>query len=383
MNLLPPPANRYATREELITNARRFAQSEGYALAIKKSDRDRRVVLGCDRGGNYRNRLNLTDETRQRRTGSRLIGCPFELVGGKNNEGMWELKVKNGEHNHPRSENMAGHPSARRLDEDRFARIRQMSAAGIRPREMISTLRQGDPNLPVIPRTIYNARNQLRVENLAGRTTIQALLDELRDGPFEYDFQTDAEGHITRLFFAHRHSIQLMRSYSSVIFMDCTYKTNRFRMPLLDVVGVTGSNMTFYSCFAFLKDEKEEDYTWALNRIRRLFDEVDKPKVILTDRELALMRALETIFPEAYNILCVWHIEKNVLAKCKRYFYTEEEWVVFLQQWTKVIKAETEERYCNNSLHFPFPSLFSTIIFRFLSFASTNRYPGFSLPHFI
>ncbi|CAG8792037.1 29465_t:CDS:2, partial [Racocetra persica] len=36
-------------------------------------------------------------------------------------------------------------------------------------------------------------------------------------------------------------------------------------------------------------DEKEEDYLWALSRVAQLFDGVPKSRVIVTDRELALM----------------------------------------------------------------------------------------------
>lgn len=34
------------------------------------------------------------------------------------------------------------------------------------------------------------------------------------------------------------------QSKPNVILMDCTYKTNVFEMPLLDMVGVTGMNTT-------------------------------------------------------------------------------------------------------------------------------------------
>jgi hypothetical protein len=38
------------------------------------------------------------------------------------------------------------------------------------------------------------------------------------------------------------------------------------------------------------------------------------PKVIATERELALMDAISDEFPSATNVLCTWHIEKNVVA---------------------------------------------------------------------
>ena len=33
--------------------------------------------------------------------------------------------------------------------------------------------------------------------------------------------------------------------FGSVLFMDCTYKTNRFGMPLPGIVGAANTNQTF------------------------------------------------------------------------------------------------------------------------------------------
>ncbi|CAG8589426.1 19464_t:CDS:2, partial [Racocetra persica] len=60
-------------------------------------------------------------------------------------------------------------------------------------------------------------------------------------------------------------------------------------MPLLDVVATTSFNTTFFACFVFLKDKKKEDYEWVLNHIFSLFNGIEKPKVVITDQELALI----------------------------------------------------------------------------------------------
>ena len=41
------------------------------------------------------------------------------------------------------------------------------------------------------------------------------------------------------------------------------------------------------------------------------------PRVIVTNRVLALMNEVKTIFPESTNLLCQFHIDKNVKTKCK------------------------------------------------------------------
>ena len=43
----------------------------------------------------------------------------------------------------------------------------------------------------------------------------------------------------------------------------------------------------------------------------------DVPKVFVTDRELSLMNALTVIFPTVHHLLCIWHINKNTLARIK------------------------------------------------------------------
>ncbi|CAJ0836910.1 6421_t:CDS:2, partial [Entrophospora sp. SA101] len=221
----------------------------------------------------------------------------------------------------------------------------QMSAAGSHPREILSTIHQSDLSSMATSRTIYNTLHSIREERLDGRTPIQALFDKLQESDFEFDYQRDHQNHITHLFFAHRISIALTRTYPVVLLLDCTYKTNRYRMLLLNVVGMTSFNTTFFSCFAFLKDEKEADYEWALTCISKIFNGMSHPKVIVTDRELALMNAIGRIFPGAHHLLCIWHINKNILAKCKRHFATEEDWTEFIELWKAVTASITEQDF--------------------------------------
>jgi histone-lysine N-methyltransferase SETD2 len=92
-------------------------------------------------------------------------------------------------------------------------------------------------------------------------------------------------------------------------------------MPLLNVVDITSTYATFNAGFAFLHAENEEAYAWVLEQ----FSKVVTPKVLCTDRELALMNGIARVFPGCHNILCCWHINKNILANCKTRF-SDVEW---------------------------------------------------------
>jgi hypothetical protein len=48
----------------------------------------------------------------------------------------------------------------------------------------------------------------------------------------------------------------MMRAYSDVLMADCTYKTNRYNMPLLHFLGVTPINTSFSAGFVFLPGEE-------------------------------------------------------------------------------------------------------------------------------
>ena len=117
----------------------------------------------------------------------------------------------------------------------------------------------------------------------------------------------------------------LTKNYSNIFVMDCTYKTNKYKMPLLDIIGISSFNTSFFSCFVFLQKEEEEDYVWALTKFGKILGIDNYPLVIVSDRELALMNAIKVVFPRTTNLLCVWHIEKNILVNCKRHFEKGED----------------------------------------------------------
>ncbi len=167
-------------------------------------------------------------------------------------------------------------------------------------------------------RDVYNARHRLRIESLAGQTPIQALFSQLSANDFEWEYLTSEAGNVTHLFFAPMSSIDLVEFYPEVVLLDCTYKTNRFGLPLLNIIGITGLGTSFYLAFAFLRAEAEKDFTWALEQLAKIIPHA--PNVIVTDRDLALMNALQVVFPDSAHLLCQWHIRKNVVSRSKLHF---------------------------------------------------------------
>ncbi|SAM03616.1 hypothetical protein [Absidia glauca] len=308
---------------DLMTYVLRFGQEQGMAITKgrtrKLNNALRSIDFKCDRGGSYRDRRTRV-----------------KLRSG------WTLRAINNEHNHELDNDMSGHSSSRRLDAASRQTVAVMTAAGSQPRQIVTTLRQTNPAINLTSRTIYNERNRIRQAQLDGRTPISALMDELaRTDEYVMDFRVGDDDNITHLFFAHHKSIKMVKLYGSVLLMDCTYKTNRFKMPLLEVVGITGSWKTFFCCFVFLAAETQHDYEWAMQAIStKLYDGLSPPITIATDRDPGLMGAIGRIFPTTNNIICLWHIDKNIVSNCRRDFNgDEEDWAGFLGMWKATVQS--------------------------------------------
>ncbi|PNX57193.1 protein FAR1-related sequence 5-like [Trifolium pratense] len=85
-------------------------------------------------------------------------------------------------------------------------------------------------------------------------------------------------------------------------------------MSLLQIVCVTSTEKTYSVEFAFL------NFTWALQICHSLFRSEDITlKVIVTDRNTALMNVAAGVFPNSVVLVCRYHIIKNVKAKRKCY----------------------------------------------------------------
>jgi len=94
---------------------------------------------------------------------------------------------------------------------------------------------------------------------------------------------------------------------------------------LLEIIGVTSTGLTFSAVFVLISTEHENNFTWALQRLRGLFFRGDVyPIFIVSDRDPTLMNAIEVVFSEACNLLCRFHINKNVKAKCKMLVHLRE-----------------------------------------------------------
>ncbi|KAL5193526.1 Protein FAR1-RELATED SEQUENCE 5 [Glycine soja] len=274
------------------------------------------VLIGCERSGKYRCRKK---EFIRRDTGTRKCGCPFKLrckpmVGGEG----WMVKLICGVHNHELAKSLVGHPYAGRLTKAEKTLIADMKKSMVKLRNILLTLKEHNANNFTTIKQVYNARSAFRSSIRGSDLEMQHLMNLLECDQYIHWHRIKDEDVVHDIFWCHPNSVKLVNACNLLFLIDSTYKTNRYRLPLLDFVGVTPTGMSFSTGFAYVKGERVNNLVWALQWFRGLFLKRDVlPGVIVTDRDQALMNAVKDVFPECTNLLCSFHINKNVKVKCK------------------------------------------------------------------
>ncbi|KAH1254612.1 Protein FAR1-RELATED SEQUENCE 6 [Glycine max] len=341
----------FATRDDVLQWARTVAHENGFVAVIMRSDtetgsrgRSSFVLIGCEKSGTYKCR---NKEFVRKDTGSRKCGCPFRLRGKPVRRGEgWMVKLICGIHNHELAKSLVGHPYAGRLTKEEKKIIADMTKSMVKPKNILLTLKEHNADSYTTIKQIYNARSAYRSSIKGADTEMQHLMKLLERDQYIHWHRLKDEVVVRDLFWCHLDAVKLCNACHLVFFIDSTYKTNRYRLQLLDFVGVTPTAMTFSTGFAYLEAERVNNIVWALERFRSLFLRHDcLPLVIVTDRDLALMNAVKTVFPESTNLLCRFHIDKNVKAKCKSLIGEKNAWDYVMDSWGTLVDCPSEYEF--------------------------------------
>ncbi|MCH83091.1 protein FAR1-RELATED SEQUENCE 6-like [Trifolium medium] len=87
--------------------------------------------------------------------------------------------------------------------------------------------------------------------------------------------------------------------------------------------------MTYSIAFAFMTSEKEDNFVRALERCRDMLKCQDNPEVVVTNRDLALMNAIDRVFLKSTVLLCRFHITiKHALTPVRIGPAHEDKWLM-------------------------------------------------------
>jgi MULE transposase domain len=359
------------------------AQSVSLAIFSKKPSAAncRRIIWRCSKGKPYRaSSVNEdTHKDKKRKTSTKSTDCKFRIAAKlqiDENTTNWVIEWVDVEgsqqHNHEIDLPLAAHSKYRHQALQAFeADIIEMIESGITPSNVLSKLRCSDnpEAMNIARKDIVNLIAKHRQQQLAGRTPVEWLYNQLKSESdfFFRDQIHHSTGRLTCLFIAPKSGINLLRDNPDILLMDSTYKTNRFKMPLLSICGTTLVKKSFQVAAVFLTREKEDDYTWAIRQLSQLLESegIRPPRCITTDRELALMNSLNghMMFRSVPHILCHWHINTNILSNAKKHFpkptrgsdgviQRDPKFDEFLDEWNALIRSHTPEIYASKLTKF-------------------------------
>ncbi|KAH1211007.1 Protein FAR1-RELATED SEQUENCE 6 [Glycine max] len=234
----------FLSREDVLRWARSLAYENGFVA----------VIVSCERSGEYRCRKK---EFVRRDTGTRKCGCPFKLRGKPVFGGQgWMVKLICGIHNHELVKSLVGHPYVRRLTKAEKTLIPDMTKSMVKPRNIPLTLNKHNANSCTTIKQIYNARSAYRSSIRGSDTRMQHLIKLLEQDQYIHWHRLKDEDVVRDIFWCHPDAVKLGNTCNLVFLIDSTYKTKRYKLPLLDFVGMTPTGMTFSASFAYLEGER-------------------------------------------------------------------------------------------------------------------------------
>ena len=365
--------------EVAILDIKEAAKASSQCLAIKDKRPNAtyplRVIWRCAKGRTFKSRSNYDiNDQRRRNTTSQMEGCPYKVqLTRKTIQDPWifigSTTDKTSTHNH-------GLLKLEAFSQYRFESIKQHKVqiislynAGLRPAQIAEKMLSKDAiTVSITAKDITNLIQLHMTETLQGRSRIEWLFDQLNDQQFYIHRERHNEhNRLQCLLIVPQSGLELYSCFHQVFLGDCTYKTNRFNMPLFNVCGVTHTKKTFQIAAAFLDKEDKEAFSWVLDQLHQIFKQhhIRPPNVTIVDRDLALINALKVspFFDNAQLLLCRWHVSMNIVAKCKGSFpkatrdpvtnrpVRHPQFVQFLVDCNKLLASATELQYKQHLAH--------------------------------
>jgi hypothetical protein len=316
-NALPLPLSEYGepfyrSIEQAIEAINIHAQPQGFAVS-KRSSQPNRVQIQCARSRAYK-----AQKTTDHQSTTRSTECPYRATlhlrpdsdpDTISNHGLWDIQVVESGHNHDRQPGytFAIHQT-RQID-----RFKSQIIAGILQNSSPSSILRGiknqceatDEEFTLDPNRMKRFMSNYRQSDLGGLSQIQSLL---QDDQWIVHYNVNTENQLTAAFLVHRSSIELLRSNPFFLWMDCTYKTNRYHFPLLDIIGKSSVGKSFYIGLAFIANEKEAAYKQVLQWLKGLLNQqqIPYPKTIMTDKEKALRNAVSEVYPYFFTLVFIY-----------------------------------------------------------------------------
>lgn len=136
---------------------------------------------------------------------------------------------------------------------------------------------------------------------------------QLTNPNFFYLMDVNDEGQLRNVFWADAFSKVSCSYFGDVIFIDNSYISGKFEIPLVTFTGVNHHGQTTLLSCGLLAGETMESYHWLLKVWLSLMK--CSPQTIVTDRCKPLEAAISQVFPRSHHRFSLAHIMRKIPEK--------------------------------------------------------------------
>ncbi|KAK9075385.1 hypothetical protein SSX86_003708 [Deinandra increscens subsp. villosa] len=330
-SIVPVVGTVFACWEDVVSLYESYAEKAGFSTRLGTCRVINDVITSryilCNRSGKprFKNYDSTNPETlsSSRTSRSLLCGCKACIRAKYDPEtGFYTLYTFVESHNHELigKEFMEFSKKRRKTDYTTHQFVHEMSLNKIGPNvahRLQCTLKGGHHNVRGTTTDYKNISRAIRL--FIGDRDAQMVLDTLRartENLHNFFFEYSIVGHELRsLFWADDVSRCNYETFGDVLAFDATYKTNKYCMIFVPFTGVDHHKRCVTFGAGLLSDETTESYTWLLERF--LQAHVKQPRLVLTDQDSAMAKAVLAVFKESKHRLCMWHIMRKLPSKIK------------------------------------------------------------------
>ncbi|XP_028116217.1 protein FAR1-RELATED SEQUENCE 5-like [Camellia sinensis] len=107
--------------------------------------------------------------------------------------------------------------------------------------------------------------------------------------------------------------------FGDVVTFDTTYKLNSAHRSFASFVGFNHHRETVIFGVALMYDETVNSFIWIFRRFLKAMSS-KAPKIIFTDQDVVMAKAIPVVLPNTNHRLCTWHLMQNSLRHANSIF---------------------------------------------------------------
>lgn len=293
---------------------------------------------------------NVSENTTRKR-GLTRENCGAKITVVKRGEGFAVTQFV-ASHNHTLATPKKVHllRSHRNMSAAQRALTQQLGDANIPTHQQMSILAMqagGLENVGCSQQDLYNALRDKRkmVEGHDASLLVEYFEAEQEKNPsFTFSILPDAEGSLYHCFWADATMRKSYKYFGDVAVFDSTYQTNKYGLIFAPIIGVNHHGQTTLFGCAFLSGEKVDAFEWLFTRFLEAMP-AGPPKMIITDQDPAMTRAIANLLPKTLHRYCIWHILSKFSEKVSAIYYKEHYDEFHRCIWNSETPEEFEERW--------------------------------------